>query len=448
MKQIKLLIILGCIIASQQIFARVIFFSKEDSRPKIEKDFDFYAPLTFYEKPYNDTRNVFENPSMPMAYQLTDLIYQGVDYGIGAGATYVGAPTWAEFGVLFIASVGLNFTAGVYMHEEGHHMAYNVGGIEAYNGWTVTKYGDNQEQKMNEFKANNPADFARISSIGMETTNYSNKIMMSRAVELNTKSNDIFTMWFGTFGNIQYIFNAVGEVEERKKLADQAKTENLTQEQYEDRISETGLSNDPSSWVYEIFNPQEPAFKSGGSYATLRTSEAFWSPTEDELNYLQNTLYLYGLNLVNPMMYGIRRFEADDFYYNGFLNVLMTPFGRQHTLDMFLIPKSNNERFNFSVSLNTSKNKVGLGLAFKHSFLKIPFGNISYELQGWQQPKDNLFVATEMALGGMASLNVNIKLLENLDFSVGGGYKTKGFSLGTLYMNETGFATTGIVAKF
>ncbi len=100
-----------------------------------------------------------------------------------------------------------------------------------------------------------------------------------------------------------------------------------------------------------------------------------------------------------------------------------------------------------SAVANTNKDNVGYGLIFKQTALKIPYGDLTYEIQAWQQPK-NLLFTDKMSNGGMIAATYNFSIVKNVDLSFQLGYKTRGFILGNAYLKETAFGSLGFVTKF
>ncbi|MGL4393070.1 MAG: hypothetical protein ACRCSK_06525 [Fusobacteriaceae bacterium] len=418
------------------LFSTQEIFSRDDELIRIKGDYHFYAPLTYFDYPFNDK---ITDISVHSFYDLTDAITQSSNYLIEEIES-----TRIKYPVLIGWDFLLSYTMGILLHESSHNSVLELAGIPA--GFSITGWGSGGTgpwdpdpiDALNNFKKDNPANSAHLFSAGLETNGQFNRILAARAFNFNTRSNDFAAMWLNNTWRSNYTEAGMNQVKTASKKVISGKLDNYR----------SGINFDSGLWLYELYNPDKPlAVVDKDDPSNFVFSAAYWKPTEEELKYLEDAVNLDWINYFNPQLFGIRRIDLGPLYFNFAPNFSLAPFGYQYLLDLYFLPKFNGQRYMLSFVANTNQNNKGYGFIFKQTALEVPMGDITYEIQGWEQP-ENLLFKDKMKKGGMLAVTYNLSFEKYVDLSFQVGYKSKGFILGNAYLKETLFGSFGIVTKF
>ncbi|MGL4392910.1 MAG: hypothetical protein ACRCSK_05710 [Fusobacteriaceae bacterium] len=406
-------------------FSFITLTSLASTEKSIEGDYDFFAPLPIAEFPYNKSGNF--NPSMGTSIALTDSIIQGSNYMIWTSDL---SPI-AKYATLAATDFVYFFALqNMFMHEVGHYAVARNASVDV----AITRTGNvpTNSTQFEVLKENSLAEFVHFDVAGFELETQLQRNMSARRFNFNTKANDIISMWFTAFSPFGYYLTGMNEV---NKLDGK----------------NNAIWTDPAIWTFNIFNPSASVLTTktdaDGKIKVVKSYNT-WVPTEEEKSYLATSTALSALNFLDPQLFGFNRFETENFYYNAATRFFGTAFGRQVVLDTYFIPVSSKHRYQISLMLNSNKEKTGFGISFLQTALKVPYGNITYELAAWQQPEDLKFYATKMIPGGMISLNYDIDISKNVSLLLGGGYKSNGWVPGLVYLNEGVFGKAGATIKF
>ncbi|MGL4391889.1 MAG: hypothetical protein ACRCSK_00410 [Fusobacteriaceae bacterium] len=431
------ILIIGSVIFAEEEISIKEIYEKNRLKKRLESDYDFYAQFPILEFPYNSSGNPITRPSMASTLGYVDGSTQGIHYWIGHFDIDLRFTQLA----IITADLGFYLTGNVWAHEQGHYtiLQYNgidsqikIGGASGIGGSTTPSEAG--ELQLNELKKNNISELVRVDISGIEMETQWLRTMSSRSFNYYTKSMDSFMMVLTALGSVAYLASDSNTLADLKK--------NPTQNRKD------VLYGDTMMWVYDLFNPNDSYLRFNEKNEAVYGIDE-WIPTEEEIKYQDVASERSFFNFLDPQIFGVKRISAgDSLYFNFATRFWLTPFGQQFMLDTYFIPKNNYNRYQLTFTRNTNYREAGYGLMFKQTALKVPYGDITYEIHGWQQPKDLKFYASEMDFGGMVALDYNINIKENFDVTIGGGYKSRGWVPGVIDMKPSGFFRAGIVTKF
>jgi hypothetical protein len=346
-----------------------------------------------------------------------------------------------------------------WMHEEFHRSV-------------LTKYGGNSYNEMNNFpitktlisilqikdkdlvtlKKKNPSDMVRMAEAGIEgeymLANNINKV----AFFSNAKSKSLLPL-FSTINSSYYVILCSG------KSID-AETEKLYQSEGSNIAKRDLLGLDFTSWVYDLFRPNEPYENRGihpsgvGIDRYIKRSQL----TSSELSYMKQQGFLQLINFINPMSlfhtsYTIQEKEnGDDTRANLYFNHWLSPFGFDISTTGLL--HYNHHNYAFTIHNYANYHKWFPGLEFEtYNYLlgegklkrTIPF---SARAMLWLQPDNQLFFAKNGDVGGFIEAKVYYPFNKHFQPYISVSAKTNGWVQGNVYLEKNIGCEFGLRAFF
>jgi len=408
-----------------------------------ESQFVYELPLIDY--PYNWSDG-YTAPSMQQSLHLTKGVYQSVHYGIAEGLktrpalrslSIIGFDvlmTWLPFG-------------NAWLHEEWHRAVMGQYGIDSYNevyDWQIFSetiaVSHVADADLIELKKDHPADMVRLHAAGIEAQYELNYSIEKDMFFYNTKTWDDVLLWLNYANNIAYLYTCASN--DSNVITEDILAQEDTNINNRDF---TGL--DCNAWVYDLFRSQE-AYEQRGVHPSgvgVRRYIKYDDLTGDEQDYLQLQFYLSFLNLVDPFLYRLHRFELINpinnkpMEANFSLRHNLTSFG--YTIDANILLKQNKHNLLFTVHnyFNYEHYFPGLEVSLLRFPIKMFATKISFSSRAmvWTQPRDQAFVTGSHEWGGLLSSRFALPITKNLDTFIELEGKLNGWVAGNVYLDES-----------
>jgi hypothetical protein len=211
---------------------------------------------------------------------------------------------------------------------------------------------------------------------------------------------------------------------------------------------------DFTSWVYDLFRPDEPyeargPHPSGTGINRYRTTQDL---TDEELKYLKGQFYLHFLNYLSPMLYSIDSIPSGNngIIGNFAMRHLLTSFGSVISAQVFL----KYDLYNIAFAYHSYLNHKNYFPAIEAELVDYPFflGNLGMLLSPrviiGMQPADQKFKTEKPEFLGLFELRidfmVNRYFLPYIDFIA----KTNGWVAGNVYLDNNASIKVGISLRF
>jgi hypothetical protein len=375
--------------------------------------------------------------SVPYPDIFPELLVSALDYAVIATVDYI-----SPFVPPFLG----------WQHEEWHRSVMSQYGISSFNDvYNVPLFDELinvshvTDEDLTRLKRDHPADQVRMSSAGIEGD-------LARGIAFDkdrffrgTRTYTLFIEWLGTLNAIFYMQAAAFDSNEPTEEVNVEEGANVERRDF------TGL--DPDGWVYDLFRPNEPYADRGvhpsGVGIDRYRSESDLSP--GELRFLQKQARLSWLNMINPQLIGLYKFEAGEiggspFTFNAGVHHVMAPFG--YTIGLNLFAKAG--RYKAFAELRTFMNDTLVLPGLSVELLRYPLpwrnANLTPRVRLWLQPKDQSYYAESAAFGGSLEARLNVPLLPELELYVEVAGKTVGWIPGNEFLHESLNLRTGLEA--
>jgi len=425
---------------------------------------DIQLPLTLIDYP----QQLRPSPRFPTMRQSLDLTYAvnrvavlGVQRGFEAMfpdkeelQKGIGIPSAA------LVSFGLGMFSGVWLHEEWHRSVLHRQAISSRNGlyhpdsWSDGLIPVDQvaDDDLGRLKRNSPANTVRLMSAGMEAQHMlvlrtGDEIMFHDNVGTDLGPFYLGESWMAPFmlmqelNNQLYINGCASPV-----------SNTVTDEQNRRALPVLdrdfgGL--DCNAWAYELRRPDEP-YRTRGAHPYGEGIDRYRSMSDldaEERAWLKRQRWVHVFNFVNPHLYGI----------NG---IIIDNDGNRWLPQMSAVSTPWGNMVDFRITARTADWSGGLilhsGFANKSWYPGIDmmlvdqplFDSTLYANLGigmWMQPLDQRWDAGEPDPGGRAFADVRIPLVDGLDLQPGLEYKTEGFVMGMVDIDDAIIARFAIV---
>ena len=413
---------------------------------RIEYDF----PL--YDYPFNDIGS-YAFPSMQQSLSLSQNLTQAIHYGLArygfspGGNHRLKQQIWS-FGLMASEFVLISLPGGYsWLHEEWHRAVLKNYGIDSYNGVydfrllsSTIAVSHVSDDDLVRFKRDHPMDMIRLAEAGNESQV---ELVRSLGRELffnrSDCSLDWFTLLMNTFQAASYITMC------SMPYADQV-TKEMEKQDGRDINRRDILGMDFTAWVYDLFRPDTPYAARGihpsdtGIDRYIKHGEL----TNEESNYLLLQGILCWLNVFNPQLFLVNRFEhttADSsttLYWNAAVRHHLTPFGFAIDGDVLLKIRD----WNLSATLHSFMNHHSYfpGIALGIDDLPITLGRIklyaSGSMDAWFQPDGLRFESRRAEPGIAGSAGIKAAATDNVLVYAEAYGKTAGWKAGTVSLSK------------
>jgi hypothetical protein len=448
------------------LFPQDIFYDNNngDSETKLKID------LPFFDFPYQtDTMNAmgygffntYSSLSMNQSMALATNVYSAMHYGLKKLNDGLDIPkvykdiiyyTGTAAGILTFAYV-LPF-GYPWLKNEYNRSILSRFGVNSVNG----NYGINKrigvtgltDDELSLFKTNAPYDFIRMNAVEIEGYNLFSELMIRKYFFYDSDDLSfvpaLITVILSIGRTNIAVIHEYGFADIDIKVKEFYKND---KEQRERLI----VSNDVVNWVYELFRPNEPYTDRGihpsgdGSVARYIT---YAQLTDDERKYLVQQGWLSSLNLLSPLLFGLKTIPLGSFNGNFSLRHYFTSFGADISVNIFL--KKNP--FNMVFAFHNYLNYENWFPAVEIELIDYPFS--IYKLQMFlsprviigMQPKGQVFKTDSPEFLGLLGLRVDFMAQKNIfpyfDFSV----KTRGWVAGNEYLDTNANVKIGVSLRF
>lgn len=300
--------------------------------------------------------NGYANPSMAQSLSLTSSMYGGAHYGIDklfhVSDRY--SETKSKFwhlSALFLSDYILTYAPGGegWLHEEFHRAVMTRHHVNSFDEMNTFPIGAESvsvshitDEDLVRFKNENPYDFIRMHVAGIEGEYLLIDELQRNNFFYNQHLTHEILYWLITLNSISYVSvcSDPDYVDEETDIMNN-KEENIADRDF------TGF--DFSAWAYDLFNPDEPYEQRGthpsgtGIDRYIKTSDL----SDEALSYLEKQGKLQWLNILSPMLYFQKSINFDNTYYFNFaVRNILTSFGNDISLNVFL--KNDSKNFIFS----------------------------------------------------------------------------------------------------
>ena len=403
----------------------------------------------------------YANPSMHLSLDLTADLYSASHYEIyklfhrennlnmSGGKRFL--YTLSLIGTDFI----LNYAplGDGWEHEEYHRAIMTRFHVNSFNEMNTFPIGAEAvsvdhvtDEDLIRFKLESPTDFNRMHVAGIE-----GKYLLIDRLERNNfyykqkLPNELYYL-FTTLNAISYVvYCSIPSINDR--YTDEF---NIVEESIEQRDF-TGF--DFTGWTYDIFRPNENYALRGmhtsgvGINRYIKTTDL----KPEELTYLKNQGKLQLLNMLSPMLFGIKEIKlTNDLYGNFSVHHFLTSFGNDIVLNVLL----KNSYYNTFFAFHNYQNYTsyfpaieGQLVDYNIHFQKINLYCSPRIIVGFQ-PKEQQFKSDNMSLLGLAECKFELRTKSNINPFIEFSEKTKGWIAGNEFLTSNFSCRLGISARF
>lgn len=379
-----------------------------------------YLEFPLFDYPYQSyatkTRGNFfiayANPSMNQSLAISNDLYSTVHWGIDKIIKvknefldiFLKNLTAAGFDLLtFYTPLGVG-----WLHEEYHRAVLTRRGINSYNDMNNFPFGKTlvyvrkvKDEDLINLSDNHKQDFRRLMIAGNEGQFHQIQTLQKYNFYLNQDLPHVALYWMSTMINIGYLnqsgsdaFNKIIDKSNENDGADISKRDF------------TGA--DFTAWADALFFPDKP-YEDRGIHPSGVGINRYIKPSQlstEARSYLKKQGRLHWLNILSPHLFGFSKIklnstEKGDYYGNFAVRHLLTPFGNDISLDVFLQTPKNN--FFFALHNYNNLKLPFFGLEF--AIIDQNFFNDNFFLTGrcmaWVQPHELSFFTKKATFGAM-----------------------------------------------
>lgn len=400
--------------------------------PALDAPYDFDSPAL---------------PSMQQSLRLSTGAYQVLHWGVG----HLVNPyregwkgVWSR-----LAFAGFDLIAGylplydAWTHEEFHRAVMGARGIasfdDVYNlelGASTIAVSHVKDQDLIDLKKDHPADMVRLPAAGVE-----GETQLALSLEKDAFFDDVRNYHqmaiLLAYAN-SYAYVASGATSDADAMTDEMN------EKEDDVPVRDFVGHDFTSWVYDLFRPDEPYEARGmhpsGNGINRYRKHSDLTTAESDYLALQGNLML--LNFVDGALWGQPSFAGPgDTRWNASLQHYLTSFGYTNNLNLFIKAGEANL---FSTLLNYRNERQslwGLELELRR------FRGVSLRGQVYRQPTHQLFRDETSRVGGLLAATYYYPFLPRADAYLEIERKSPGWIAGTPYLDTATSGRVGVLLR-
>jgi hypothetical protein len=288
----------------------------------------------------------YANPSMQQSLALSADFYTGAHYGLDKALNRVRKKSLltkvAYQGLLLFTDFMLGYVPGGegWVHEEYHRAAMTRRHVNSFNDVNRLPLGADAiavshvtDADLIRFKQEDPAGLVRMQAAGIE----GGYLMIDKLQRNNffyqQRLSHEMQYWLTVINSATYVL-----ICSDPELADPDTDEMNAKETDVKKRDFTGL--DFLGWAYDIFGPNEP-YTARGPHPTGNGLNRYRKTTDlqpEQLAYLKRQGNLQFLNLLSPMMLGIRSIPLGSGLSGNFaVRNFLTSFGNDISLQVYLM---------------------------------------------------------------------------------------------------------------
>lgn len=390
-------------------------------------------------------------PSMAQAVGATACVYQLGHKGIQLGIRQLTPrPLWQRLGVATFDLLMPGRPLGTaWMHEEWHRTILSLRGIASHNQvydlaffGGVVSVSRVADADLAALKRDHNPDLVRLAAAGIESYHELDTALEKDEFFRGTTVDNRVLLWLDVLGGIAYVGSS---------LLDQV--DDLEREGHRAEHTEHDkdiLGHDVTSWVYDLFRPDE-AYADRGVHPGGAGVDRYIGSGDlnaEERRYLKLHSGLALLNLVDPFLFGRGAFTRGDVRWNATLRHHLTSFGGAADLHLFLASRTTGNLF---LAVHAYHNKLRPFVGLEAQLLDRELGHglrLSSRAMLWQQPRDQAFRTRAGALGGLASARLATALGHRHHATVELEAKSAGWVAGSPYLDASVAMRLGLELGF
>ncbi|RPH32774.1 MAG: hypothetical protein EHM93_08070 [Bacteroidales bacterium] len=402
----------------------------------------------------------YANPSMSQSLALTSSLYSAAHSGIdqlfeGSKFSKKKRRDFLHAATLFLSDFILIYAPGGdgWLHEEYHRAVMSRFHINSFNDMNTFPIGSElisvnsvKDEDLIRLKRDNPYDFIRMHVAGIEGEYLLVDNLQRNNFFYRQNTSHEFLYLLATINSAYYV-TICSQASQVNQLTDEM---NSKETNIQDRDF-TGL--DFSAWAYDLFHPAEP-YENRGIHPSGIGIDRYIKTTDLDdkaLKYLRNQGRLQWLNLISPMIFFRKAIIINEnLRYNFAVRNILTPFGNDISLNVFLQRNQHNYVFAYHHARNYNKSFPAIQAElFEHPvYIKNSKFLISPKIITGLQPKDQSFTTSRSEFLGLASCRIDWipKSIIKPYFEVIA--KTNGWIAGNAYLNSNLSLKFGITAWF
>lgn len=412
---------------------------------------DAICDLPLIDAPFNTSHGAW--PSMPQALAASSCLHSMGAWGIARAVTGEAAgwteSTWARLGIALFDAALVTLPGGhAWLHEEGHRVILSAHGIasrnEVYRGdvtATVIQVSGMADADLAALKRDHPADFVRLAEAGIEIVAEQTRSMEAAEFFEDTATYNLPLYWLNAAQAIFYLNSSLDDTADRLKR------------RFASQASETErdfAGHDFTSWAYDLHRPDEP-YAARGVHPTgagVDRQRGTRDLSNAERRFLRKEARHGWLNLADPFLVGLRRFEAGPgAWWNARMLHHLTSFGH----DLAVLAHLQTENWNLTLALHGFQNDKrwfpGLEAALHR--VRVHEGiTLSPRFMVWQQPHGQRFQSRRPAPGGLLSARVAYERSDGCEVWTEGTLKSDGWVAGIPYLDSKAMIMVGTKVSF
>ena len=387
----------------------------------------------------------FTFPSMQQSLHLTKDVYQYTHYKIAQALPT--RPVWSKLSIVgFDILMSWVPFGDAWLHEEWHRAVMSNRKIDSYNEvYDIPLFADTisvshvKDEDLIRLKKEYPADLVRLHAAGIESQYELNFAIEKDLFYYKTQSWDDVILWLNYANNIAYLYTCASN--DSNTITNEILSKENTDISQRDF---TGLDCD--AWVYDLFRPQEEYAARGKHPSGIGVNRyiKYADLADEEQDYLSKQFYLSFLNLLDPFIYRLHRFEISNPYNhrkmatNVTLRHHLTAFGYTIDANFFFQQAQTNLLLTTHHYFNRQRFFPGLDVAIFRYPVNILSAamNISTRASLWMQPKDQAYKTSDWDFGGLLSVRLAYPMIKGWDAYVEVEGKTDGWVAGNVYLEN------------
>jgi len=394
----------------------------------------------------------YANPSMAQSLAITVDMYSGFHYGmkrfydtstmnnIWKNIIYYGGTALGDGLLMF-----LPFGGTAWMHEEQHRAILSRFGTNSFNSvYIFGNYVNNvNDESLERFKAESPADFIRLHAAGAE-----GELLLLNQLQRNNffyRQNlfNEFAYWAIGFSVWNYLFTVTAPFTDSPRMINET-----------DIMERDFTGHDWTSWVYDLFLPDEP-YNERGTHASGIGIDRYRKTSDlspEMMNYVKKQVWWSLVNIVSPMMLGFRSLPLGhtDIRWNFTFKHFLTSFGTDLPLNVFL----NIDKYNFAVVYHSYQNYKNYFPAIEIEMIDFPISIKNFYIYFSPriilgiQPKDQSFFTSEIEFFGLIGSRFDFQITRNWLPYLEVIAKTDGWVAGNEFLKKNISFKLGISTRF
>ncbi len=426
------------------------FASHVKAQQNQDEKIDLLLDFTLFDFPFQShavdaTGNFFKsyaNPSMKQSLNLTTNFYSAAHFGAKAATKNIDNPFLKNLATYGIASVFDLFTITAplgdgWLHEEYHRAVLTRRGINSFNDMNkypllaeavyVSRIADEELSRLHD---DYPLDWRRLQTAGSEGELHLIQNLQRNNFFYKQDLPHIALYWLVTISVREYISACTTtDFDDLVDKFNEADGTNILKRDF------TGP--DYTAWAYSLFRP-ELNYAARGAHPSGVGINRYIKPadlSEQEIDFLKKQGRLQWFNMISPLFLGFEEFRLGKSYGNFAFRHILTSFGHDLSVDIFLRTPKNNLFFTLHQYSNLNNNFLGL----ESSIIDKPALNdkllFTARAMAWIQPEDQSFTTSNSQFGGLLGLKTQY-VAKSLVPYVELEAKTKGWVMGNPFLEE------------